>query len=465
MKYLFVIILACAWAFGQDSGVVYATQLGIDCSGVMDNSPVWRNIVSSGTDNTTYLLPQDCKDNHGSTVTVSSRAGFTLKSSYRCQNGGGSNCPEELWTGTTGGMWDFQANQAPTVEGLLFTNTTNSHLDYFLQFDGNPVNRIGTEAMIRYNSFINNRSDANFDAILINIVSGQNHEKNVITDNDFFCSQSAAHRETDSGQIVLGSNILTCGSNDCSFMSISIGTPILVSYATGALDTIVQARIDDNHLQMSASATTTQINARVHSNRAYGRGITIGSVNSKHNTIERDSFTQCDRGLNVINGSFSASHLGGSFNDVLAYINDISESSELSYLEDENSLREVYLGHSIDSPVILSHMRNSIYNHAESDGFIYFDGSVRVVVRDSLIQNTPPANAVLFRAANPRTVLLNSFGNSWSPGQMTMDNLGFSQWRGATVALPGTSIPSGVGLVICGDFGINDMPIMCEVIP
>src|SRR5205085_3359504 len=123
---------------------------GLDCSGVGDNAPIWTRILAFSGEDTTFLMPNNCVDMHASTVTVSSRAGFKLMSEDRTQNGGGNRRPEELWTGSSGGMWDFQANQAPTVEGLSFMNTTN--LDYYLRFDGNPHGRIGTEMMTRYNT-------------------------------------------------------------------------------------------------------------------------------------------------------------------------------------------------------------------------------------------------------------------------------------------------------------------------
>src|SRR6266478_6250087 len=433
-----------------------AVSLGIDCSGKTDNSGTWTKIIATTGDDAAFVLPTGCIDAHASTVMVPSRASFKLTSSDRVQNGGGNRRPIELWTGTTGGMWDFQANQATTIEGFLFSNTTN--LDYYLRFDGDPGARIGTEALIRYNTFTNNTNDPKFSAVLINVVSGQNHEKNVITDNDFFCSQSKAFRESDSGQTTSGNKTLTCGLGNCAFMTdANVGDRIRVSYATGILDTTVQSITDNNHLVMAAVATSNQTGARVHFRQAHGNGITIGSVNSKHNTIDRNSFTQCSCGLNVVNGSFSAAHFGGSANDVLAYIGNVAESSELAYLEDENSLRELYVGN-MDAPLEISHARNSIYN-AESDGFIYFARSARVTMSSSTIQSTPIANSVLIRAANPSTVVLLSFGNLWGPGAVDKKSLGFSQWDGITG-------PQGA-LISCGDFGMTDqngnwtLPIMC----
>src|SRR6267143_543178 len=236
----------------------------------------------------------------------------------RVQNGGGNQRPEELWTGSTGGMWDFQANQAATVEGFQFFNTTN--VDYYLRFNGNPVTRIGTEEMIRYNTFTSNTNNANFVAITISPFSGNNHEKNLITDNDFVCSQSAALLETNSGSITSGSNVLTCGAGNCTFVTdANVGDRIRVSYAgqsptlssVGILDTTISSITDNNYIVMSANAAATQTNARVHFRQAYGIGIYIGDVNAKHNTLERNSFTQCSSGLNVKNGSFSAAHFGG----------------------------------------------------------------------------------------------------------------------------------------------------------
>ncbi len=446
-----VMLIASGWA-----QVIDANTLGIDCSGKIDNAPQWQRIVNAAGEDASFSLPTGCVDMHTSTVTVSSRADFKLMSTDRVQNGGGNRRPIELWTGTTGGMWDFQANQAPTIEGFLFSNTTN--LDYYLRFDGDPGARIGTEALIRYNTFTNNTNDPKFSAVLINVVSGQNHEKNVITDNDFFCSQSKAFRESDSGQTTSGNKTLTCGLGNCAFMTdANVGDRIRVSYATGILDTTVQSITDNNHLVMAAVATSNQTGARVHFRQAHGNGITIGSVNSKHNTIDRNSFTQCSCGLNVVNGSFSASMLTGSADDTLACIGNVSEGSKLDYLASENSLRDLYVGN-MDAPLEISHARNSIYN-AESDGFIYFARSARVTMNGSTIQSTPVANSVLIRAANPSTVVLLSFGNLWGPGAVDKKSLGFSQWDGITG-------PQGA-LISCGDFGMTDQdgnwtsPITC----
>jgi hypothetical protein len=455
----FLVVILCVMTWAQQN-VIDPTQFGLDCSGRTDNTAVWNRLVAATGDNTTFFLPNGCIDAH-SYVAVSSRAGFKLVSGVRAQNGGGTNPPTELWIGGSGGMWDFQACQAPTVEGFLFTNLSTAHLDYFLRFDGNPAARIGTEEEVAYNTFTNNQvNPGNFDAISVNTISGQNHEKGYWHDNDFFCSQSAPVRESDSGQIVSGSHTLTCGLTNCSFMTdVNVGDRVRVSYASGILDTTVASKTDDNHLQMTDAAISTQTNARIHFKTAYGNGLTIGSINAKHHQIDRNSFTQCDHGLNVLNGSFSASILTGSSNNTLVYVGNIVEPSELGYLADENSLRDLYV-RTGDAPLTVSHARNSIYN-AESDGFLYFVNGVRVTLSASTLQSTPPANAVLIRAGSPSTVILLALGNVWSPGQVNQNTLGYSQWNGVTS-------PEGA-LITCGDFGMTDangnwtLPITCGV--
>src|SRR6266481_2673081 len=433
---LVLLFLLCGTAPAQ---VMNAVSLGIDCSG-KDNSAIWQKIIDAAGEDAAFSLPTGCVDMHASTVTISSRASFKLMSYDRVQNSGGNRRPIELWSGTSGGMWEFQANQAPTIEGFLFTNTTP--VAYYIQLDGVPATRISTEAMIRYNSFNNSLIDPNFTAI--SIVPNGNGEKNVITDNDFFCSQSRAFKGGDSGQITAGSHTVTCGLSNCSFMAgPSIGDRVRISYATGILDTRIASKTDDNHLEMADAATSTQTGARIHFRQAFGNGILIGSVNSKHNTIDRNSFTQCACGLNVRTGSFSAMHLGGSANDILACVSDISEPSELAYLEDENSLRELYVN-TTDAPLTINHARNDITN-AESDGFMYFERSVRVQITGSTTQGSPLVNSVLIRTPNPFTVLLLSEGNQWV---MTPDHLGFNEWRGIT----GQSNQGA--LISCGDFGI-----------
>ncbi len=437
MKFPLFIFAVCVASWAQE---IDATTLGIDCGGKVDNAPTWARIIVAAGEDVIFTLPRGCVDMHASTVVVPSEAGFKLTSHERAQNGGGDHRPIELWAGTRGGMWDFQANQAPTVEGFLFTNTTP--VDYYLRFGGKPARRIGTEALVQYNTFTNTLNNPNFQAVTF--VPEGNGEKNIVRDNDFFCSQSRAARESDSGQITAGSKMLTCGLGNCSFMAnASIGDRVRVSYATGLLDTTVATKTDDNHIEMADAAVSTQGGARIHFRQAYGTGIYIGSVNSKHNTIERNSFTQCACGLSVYNGSFSSAHFGGSANDTLACISNIAEPSDLAYLEDESALRELYVGN-MDAPLTVSYARNSIYN-AELDGFIYFLRGARVTVRNSTTQGPFPVNSVLFRAANPYTVALLSLGNSWD---LPKKNLGFDSWFNI-------NSPQGA-LVSCGDFGITD---------
>jgi hypothetical protein len=388
---------------------------GLDCSGVGDNTPIWNQILAFTGDDVTMVLPIGCVDMHASTVTVTSRSGFKLTSQTRMQNGGGNVQPvKELWTGSTGGMWDFQANQGAIVDGLFFTNTGTAHVDYFLRFDGNPSTYIGTEDLVRYNTFTNNMANptiggaGSFDAITINTVSGQNHEKNVITDNDFFCSQARAFRESDSTQINNGSATVTCGLGNCTYTTdANVGDRLRVSYATGIFDTTVQSITDNNHLVATSTFSgTSQTNARLHFRQAYGNGITIGSVNSKHNTIDRNSFTQCARGINMTNGSFSLEHIGGSANDVLLYINDTAEPTHVNYVEDESTLRDVYTGPSMDGPLIMSHLRNSLGIAGEFDGFIYFSGGVHATILESEIQDTPEVIRLLSGWPLPATSTL-----------------------------------------------------------
>lgn len=431
---------------------------GLNCSGVGDNAPIWKQILAFTGDDSTFVLPQNCVDMHASTVTVSSRAGFKLISEDRAQNGGGNQRPEELWTGTSGGMWFFQANQAPTIEGFLFTNLSTAPVAYYLAVGDNPTTYINTEAMVRYNTFTNNQSaPSGFSAVIFAFDTSQNTEKNVATDNDFFCSQSRALNETNTGEISSSSNVLTCGSGGCSFTTdATVGERVRVSYAAGILDTIVSSIIDNNHLVMTAASSVNQSKALITFGQAYGTGITIGSVNTKHNTLERDSFTQCQYGLYVSNGSFSAAHFGGSANDNLVYINDISEPSELDYLEDENSLRDLYTAGPLDASLTLSHMRNS-NTSAESDGFIYFGAGGGITITGSVLQDAVNTNSVLIGAATPSSVNLTSIGNYWSPGPSTMATLGYAAWRTAAEGGP----ISGGTLISCGDFGPSDAPGWC----
>lgn len=451
-------------SFIGNTGLTTVSPLwfGIDCFGVVDNSPVWQQIVSFLVEDVTFVLPMGCTDNHASQVTLTPRSGFHLKSEDRTQNGGGNRRPIEQWTGTTGGMWYLRSAQAPTIEGFQFINIgAGAHLDYYIRLDKEvgDSGRIGTEAMFRYNTFTNNLlNPGTFSAIQINTVSGVNHEKNVITDNDFVCSQGRAARESDSGSISIGSTTLTCGLLNCSFIADAhIADRVRVSYATGILDTTVASITDNNHLEMVAPSGVNQTLARITFREAFGNGITIGSVNSKHNTVDRNSFTQCARGLNIVNGSLSGAHFGGSNNDVLVYINDVSEPTELSYLEDESAMRDVHVSGQLDAPLTLSHMRNSELAQGESDGFIYFNNGGRVVITGSTVQDTPQANSVLIRANSPSTLFLTSIGNQWGPGVESMATLGFSTWRTAAEA---ATLNNSI-FVSCGDSSLSDAPGGC----
>jgi hypothetical protein len=427
---------------------------GLNCSGVGDNAPIWRQILAFTGDDSTFVLPQNCVDMHASTVNVSSRAGFKLISEDRAQNGGGNQRPEELWTGRSGGMWDFQANQAPTIEGFLFTNLSTAPVAFYLNFTGAPFTYISTEAWVQYNTFTNNETaPSGFTAV--EFTPAGNGEKNVVDDNDFFCSQSRALNETHSGSVTDSSNVLTCAPLNCSFTTdATVGERVRVSYAGGIIDTTISSITDNNHLVMVATSSVNQTFALITFGQAYGTGISIESVNSKHNTLERDSFTQCQYGLNVTNGSFNAKHFGGTFNDVTANIGDISEPSELDYMETESSLQEVVTGSgSFDSPLTLRHLRNAIPN-AISNGFIYFGAGGAFILESSELQETPYANAVVIGAAEPSNVNLTAIGNDWSPGSTTLATLGYGAWR--TYAESGTA-GSGV-LISCGDSGISDAP-------
>jgi hypothetical protein len=432
---------------------------GIDCTGVTDAAPVWNQIVSFTGEDTTFVVPNNCSEKIGSTINVSSRAGFKLLSMDRAQNGGGNQRPVFQWTGSSGGMWNFIANQAATVEGFWFTNTTN--LDYYLSFDQDPSTRINTEGMVRYNTFTSNTNNANFSAIRIGYISAQNGEKNVITDNDFFCSQTTAHREgaaTPDGVLTLGSQTLTCAS--CSFTTdANVGDRIRVSYAPvpqvdgGIVDTTIQSITNDTTLTMTAAATSNQTGARIHLRGSLGNGILVGNVNAKHNTFDRDSFTQCACGINMRTGSFSATHIGGSANDVTVCINDISEPSEINYLEEESSLRSVETEAPLDSPLTLNHLRNSLSTQTLSNGNIYFGNGGRALIENSLIQLSLPTNAVLI-GKSPTQFTLTSIANQWG---FTMAGMGFSLWR-SDVEL--SNVTNEV-LTSCGDIGIPDAPGAC----
>lgn len=433
---------------------------GLDCGGAVDNAPMWNQLMSFTGDNAVFVLPTGCRDMHASTVTVSSRDGFKLKSETREQVAGGNvNPTQELWMGSTGGMWDFQANQAPTVEGLAFINGGTNHLDYFLRFDGNPSTYIGTEAMVRYNTFTNNMTNpGTFTAVTINFVSGQNHEKNVITDNDFFCSQSRSFRESNSTVLNSGSNLVACGLANCSYLTdASVGDRVRISYAAGILDTTIQSITDNNHLVTVANATSNQTNARITFRQAYGYGIGIGSTNAKHNTLERDSFTQCERGLYVLNGSFSAAHFGGSANDTLAYITNIAESSELAYLEDESAMRDVWIAGPLGAPLTISHQRISLASAGEYDGFDYFGNSAVVTMTDAIIQDPLTVNQVVIGINAASTPQLTSIDNYWGVAGATMATIGFAQFRTRVEALTADA----TYLISCGDIGIADQPGLC----
>ena len=453
-----------ALSFSGNTAITTMSPLwfGVDCSGTNDNAPVWNRIVSFVTEDVTLIVPMNCTDKHASTVTVSSRASFALKSADRVQNGGGNQRPIEQWTGSTGGMWDFQANQAPTVEGFLFQNGSSAHLDYFLRFDGNPGARIGTEALVRYNTFTNNMANpGTFDAIIVGQFSSHNHEKNTFTDNDFFCSQSAALKESDTSQISSGSPNVTCGSGTCTYTTdAAIGDRVRVSYAAGILDSTILSITDNNHLVLNANAASNQSNARLTFRQAYGNGITISSTNNKHNTLDRNSFTQCARGVNILTGSFSLSHAGGSYNDALVYLTNVAEPSQLDYLEDEHSMRDVYIAGSLDGQLTMNHLRNSLGANGEFDGFIYFGGAARATITGSVLQDTPPSVNQVVIGLNPAvTVALTSIGNNWAPGVATMTTLGFNQWR--NLVEQGASAYNG-WLISCGDYGlVADMPGTC----
>jgi hypothetical protein len=449
--------LPCAY---QPKLTLDARDIGVDCTGVTDSQPVLQAFVNSMPVNTVITYPATCKVTIGSTINVPSNSGFAMRSVVRAQNGAGNGPrPQMIWTGTSGGMWNLIQQQGPTIEGFAFSNPSNS-IAYYIQFSTGTGSYISTEAMVRYNTFTNSINNANFQAIAL--ATTANGEKDVITDNDFFCSQTSASRinvATGDGVLTSGSPTLTCAS--CTFTTqASPGQRIRVSYAPvplvdgGVVDTTILSITNDHTLTMNANATSNQTGARIHVGGALGEGIHVGDVNAKHNTLERDSFTQCACGLNLRTGSASASHFGGNANDVLVCVNDISEPTELSYMEDENALRDVETEGPLDSMLTLNHIRNSLSNNSLLNGSIYFGNGGRALITNSIIQLTSgAANSVLI-GKGTTAFYLTSIANQWN---FTMSAMGFNAWR---TEVENSSLTNEV-LTSCGDIGIPDAPGAC----
>jgi hypothetical protein len=437
-----------------------ARDIGVDCAGVTDSQPILQSFVNSMAPNTVITFPATCAVKIGATINVPSNSGFAMRSVARAQNGAGnSGKPQMIWTGTSGGMWNLIQQQAPTIEGFAFSNPSNS-IAYYIQFSTGTGSYISTEAVVRYNTFTNSINNANFQAVALSTTA--NGEKDVITDNDFFCSQTSALRinsATPDGVLTSGSPTLTCAS--CTFTSNATpGQRIRVSYApvatvdSGIVDTTILSITNDHTLTMNANATSNQTGARIHVGGALGEGIHIGDVNAKHNTLERDSFTQCACGLNARTGSFSASHFGGSANDVLACINDISESAELAYMEAESDLRDIETEGPLDSTLTINHARNSLSNNTLLNGNIFFGNGGRALIENSIIQLSSGATNSVLIGKSPTQFTLTSIANQWG---FTMAGMGFSLWRSE---IESGSVTSEV-LISCGDINIADSPGAC----
>ena len=416
-----------AWAASNTA--YYADRMGrnsVDCTGATDSSRKLQAVIDAVPDESTIKFPLGCAVLLGSTIVIRDRVGITLESETRPTNGGAGDAPRFLWNAIGGTMFSIEHTDHPTFRGLVFKNNIGKSVDRFLDFDGNPVSHIGTQALVEYSSFNgSNTNNPNFIAISISDTALSNHEFYTVRHADFFCSAtSASVRSNANGSITNGSKTLTC--TDCKFVGADVGRRVRASYATGILDTTIRSVANATHAEMAAAAAASQTNTRIHIGEAYGTAIKVGnSANTKDHVFYDIRTTNCAKGFWIRNGSFDLSHYGGSSNDVDIKIESITEPSRIAYVTTENDLRGIEAA-SAGRNLSISQYRIQNANQL-ANGFIVLDGIVTFT--ESKLEYAPPKNGVVFadtKSGALTAVFINNNFLDTGGNRLTFAQLGFS---------------------------------------
>lgn len=354
---------------------VFAQSL--DCTGVADSTVAFQVLVDTTPDAGTITIPLNCTLKISSPgIQIIDRLGLQIISSVYQQNFGGGQSPKFVWSGNGGVMFNVLHTDHPVFQGLGFYVENGSFVDKFINFDGNPVNHIGTAGLVRFNTFnATNQKNPNFKAVSISETASNNHESYIIENNIFGCSEEGAQLRAQNGVLVAGSpNLVASGG----FISADVGKRIRVSYATGIHDTTIVSVTDGSRVVMAANAPTAQSGATVHTGQSYGIGIYIGnSQNSKHHVFSRVQVLWCEYGIRAVNGSFDLRHMGGGFSDIGVFVGSgVTESVLIDFYENEQDLVGIKSLGSI-APLTIINSRMSRANQV-ANGFFQLAGNVKL---------------------------------------------------------------------------------------
>jgi len=382
---------------GIDNWVEFP-EAGIDCSGTTDSTRALQAAINTMPNDSTLKAPAGCTVKLSSTISITNRSGISIVSDQRPEDG--SPTPEFIWSGSNAGpMFLFTYVTRPTIRGFTFNDPSPCALTGFLQFDGNggSPNNTPTLALVEYNSFLNcTPSNVTFNAISISPTATTNHENYRIENNDFYCGQGYSDLRSQIGVVDSGSPTLY--ASDGAFTPGDVGKRLLVSWATGSLNTTVLSIVDRTNIVMSTNAPSSQSNVTVHIGQAYGTGIFVGAnSNAKDHKYVNNRFSQCAYGLHLKNGSYDIRHIAGTRNDTMIYAESISEPSAISFYQAEYDLRFLEFGPA-RSTIAISNTRIDNYNQ-RADGYIYFEGIANVVFSGANNETAPrgiQTNAVLF---------------------------------------------------------------------
>lgn len=186
---------------------------------------------------------------------------------------------------------------------------------------------------------------------------------------------------------------------------------------------------------------------------AIGIGIYNGpSPNAKHQKLFQNTFTNCGVGIQCDNGSFEATHIGGSWNNVGIKVLSYTEPIKIAFYETEADVRaaDISLSAGGGAGILFEHCRFSNSNQTNSGGYLKCDGWVTLL--NCRFESVPPAGGKLFERQVVSNVRLISIGTKYP--NITMAQVGYDYFAGI---IPNVTFTRDQ-LISIGDMGISDAP-------
>lgn len=445
------------------------TWWGFDCSdnSAIDNGPVLTRIITQASHDNWIKVPVRCVAYFATTVTESYMTNVRIGTGENLGVFGGPNVAQFLWNATGGVMFDVISSSRPTFDGIRFTNASGKMVDRFIDLHGMPGSQIGSSGVFMHASFNgSNVANPSFVGIAIaNTGLSQNHENYIVNDVSFICSPYGVSKTSFHGDVVNGDQTLSC--TGCSFNTQTVaGDPITISWATGIQTTTVASITDNEHLELTAAANSTQSGVTIHFGTGpTGIGFLNSSVNAKHQQLMGIQCLLCNKGVQFDNGSFDLVHYGAGNNNTDLWVGNIAEPSKASFIETESSARGLYVG-ALDGTLSIDHWRNSNPNQY-ANGWIYFNSGSSLKIEDSINEYQPPANGVFFgfNGTVVQHAKLTSLRNAYVvTGGLTIASIGWQGFRdlgalntssdGFVLSIADTNITDAPGLVFqFGDTG------------